>query len=126
MNIQTVMTADASGEALVSFAKATADRLVKQQLKKTQVRNVFSEVRKIEADWQTDHMRGLRRLNMLKPKLQYQTVRMSELEHLADVLTKAIDLVNKGETDAARTERFQRFLDLFEAILAYHRAAVGR
>ncbi|MDW8404971.1 type III-A CRISPR-associated protein Csm2, partial [Chloroflexus sp.] len=64
-----------------------------------------------------------RRLLMLKPKLAYQVGRFSNNEALrafADTLTAAIDLI---EDDA---RRFHAFVDLFEAILAYHRRYGGK
>ena len=53
--------------------------------------------------------------------------------YLADVLTPAIDAVLDESQDGAATgkadpalQRFGHFVDFFEAILAYHRAAGGR
>ncbi len=122
--IQTIITADPSGERLVRFAEATAEQLVKEKLTRGQIRNVFTEVRKIEALWETDQEKALRRLTMLKPKLDYQTARMPQVKRLKDVLSEAIDWVNKAEKDK-RTEHFQRFVNLFEALLAYHRSKGG-
>ncbi len=119
--IQTIMTADDYGQQLVTFARQTADTLVKQGLTRSQIRNIFTEVRKIEALWNTDSKKARRRLEMLKPKLEYQTARAKAVRHLADVLSEAIDQIH-GADDKA----FERFVELFEAILAYHRALGGR
>jgi CRISPR-associated protein Csm2 len=124
--ISTVMTADPSGAELVEFARQTADRLVKNNLTRSQIRNIFTEVRKIEAMWESKPVEARRRLNMLKPKLDYQTARSQQVEGLRDVLSKAIDSVGEAPDDSERDKRFQRFVDLFEAILAYHRALGGR
>ncbi len=82
--------------------------------------------------------RALRELTLLKPRLAYAASRNPVVRHLADVLTPAIDGVLDGidfKPDARDTwlainklalQRFGRFLDFFEAILAYHRAAGGR
>lgn len=123
--IQTIITADASGEKLVKFAEAKAEQMVRDSLTRGQIRNVFTEVRKIEALWDTDPKKALRRLTMLKPKLDYQTARMPEVKLLRDVLSEAIDWVNKAEEEK-RTECFQRFVNLFEALLAYHRSKGGK
>lgn len=123
--IQTIITADPSGEKLVQFAETTADQLVRDNLTRGQIRNVFTEVRKIEALWDTDPEKALRRLTMLKPKLDYQAARMSQVKRLKDVLSEAIDWINKAEKDK-RTEYFQRFVNLFEALLAYHRSKGGK
>jgi len=68
----------------------------------------------------------MRRLNMLKPKLDYQTARSPEVARLRDVLSAAIDEVNRAGDAEERDKRFRRFMDLFEAILAYHRSLGGR
>ncbi len=133
--IQTIITADPSGEKLVDFAARTAEQLVKNQLTRGQIRNIFTEVRKIEALWeaesvkeptQRDYTKALRRLNMLKPKMDYQTARIPQVQRLKEVLSEAIDEVAKGTSPEDQTERFKRFMNLFEAILAYHRAKGGR
>ena len=123
MSIQTIMSADESGAELVDFARATAQRLVKDRLTRTQIRNIFTEVRQIEAIWPSTE--AMRRLNMLKPKLSYQRARARQLDYLEPILVEAINAVEQAPEDK-KTQRFQRFVDLFEAILAYHRAEGGR
>ena len=124
-DIKTIMTADESGAELVDFAKQTAQRLVNDRLARTQIRNIFTEVRKIEAMWPRQQEDAIRRLNMLKPKLSYQRARAREVKYLEKVLTEAIDYVDRAPSEE-KDGRFQRFVDLFEAILAYHRAEGGR
>jgi CRISPR-associated protein Csm2 len=63
---------------------------------------------------------------MLKPKLSYSTARSRQVEYLEKVLSDAIDMVDKADTQEVRNQRFERFMDLFEAILAYHRSEGGR
>jgi CRISPR-associated protein Csm2 len=120
------MTKDPSGAELVTFAKNTAEALVRNNLTRSQIRNIFTEVRKIEAMWGGSPAEAMRRLNMLKPKLDYATARSEPVKTLRDVLSKAIDEVNAAPEGELRDERFQRFMDLFEAILAYHRSMGGR
>jgi len=117
------MTADEAGAGLVTFAQQAADRLVESKLTRSQIRTVFTEVRQIEAQWGKPE--AIRRLNMLKPKLAYQTARSNSVDYLRLVLSEAIDEVVQSPANK-RDERFQRFVDLFEAILAYHRAKGGR
>jgi CRISPR-associated protein Csm2 len=129
MSIQTIITQDQTGQELVQFAERTAERLVKDGLTRSQIRNIFTEVRKIEALWEIDPDRAVRRLTMLKPKLDYQSARQRHVKGLQDVLSEAIDYVTQAEDtreNKERTRRFQRFMELFEAILAYHRAKGGR
>lgn len=133
--IQTIMTADPTGQQLVIFASQTAERLVKDQLTRGQIRNIFTEVRKIEALWdaegvkkpeERDYNKALRRLVMLKPKMDYQTSRIPQVQRLKEVLTEAIDSVAAASDKQEQDKRFKRFMNLFEAILAYHRAMGGR
>ncbi len=124
--IQTIMTSDSTGQQLVTFAERTAQQLVTNQLTRGQIRNIFTEVRKIESLWEVDQEKALRRLVMLKPKMDYQTARIPQVQRLKEVLAEAIDEVAKGKDNKEKDERFKRFMNLFEAILAYHRAKGGR
>ena len=66
---------------------------------------------------------------MLKPRLAYQAAkeRGRGVEQLRDILTGAIDEIFANNPDDDEiTKRFERFVQLFEALLAYHRAAGGR
>ncbi|KPL73733.1 hypothetical protein ADN00_14270 [Ornatilinea apprima] len=126
MSVQQIMTADETGEKLVQFASETADKLVKASLTRAQIRNIFTEVRQIESLWGMNRADALRRLNMLKPKLAYQTARTPQMKDLQSVLSEAITLVSNAASDEEKDQRFERFMDLFEAILAYHRAKGGR
>ncbi len=126
MTVTTIMTSDKSGQELVTFAQQTATQLVRDNLNRAQIRTIFTEVRKIEALWDADPVVALRRLNMLKPKLDYQTARIPAVKALKEVLTQAIEEVNKAGDDKERNRRFRVFMDLFEAILAYHRSQGGR
>jgi CRISPR-associated protein Csm2 len=126
MTVETIMTKDQSGSELVTFAEQTAKTLVGNNLTRAQIRNIFTEVRKIEASWGAHPAEAMRRLNMLKPKLDYQAIRAKPVELLRDVLTQAINQVNEAKDEVERNRRFRVFMDLFEAILAYHRAKGGR
>lgn len=125
-DVSTLMTTDKSGAELVKFAKQTAQQLVRNNLNRTQIRTIFTEVRKIESLWDTKPDDAMRRLNMLKPKLDYQTARSRQVRLLKDVLSEAIDEVEKAPNQDERNARFHRFMDLFEAILAYHRSEGGK
>ncbi len=127
MNVHSLFTNDSIGNELVNFAQQTAQTLVKNNLTRSQIRNIFAEVRKIETLWEgTQKSEALRRLNMLKPKLYYQTARTESVNVLKDVLCAAIDEINNAPDDTERNKRFHRFVDLFEAILAYHRSEGGK
>ena len=125
-DINAVMTADASGKEMVEFSRQTADTLVRNSLTRSQIRTIFTEVRKIEALWDIRNEDARRRLNMLKPKMDYQVSRSQPVQVLRDVLSKAIDTVESASSIEERNKRFKRFVELFEAILAYHRALGGK
>jgi CRISPR-associated protein Csm2 len=126
MTISSIMNADTSGEEMVTFARQTALSLVKNGLTRAKIRTIFTEVRKIESLWDNRPADALRRLNMLKPKLDYQTARSESVKLLKDTLSQAIDEVNKAPAGEKRDQAFRRFMDLFEAILAYHRSEGGQ
>jgi len=130
--IKTIITSDTSGKALVDFAKRLGEQLAKS-LKTNQIRKIFTEVRKIEALWERKEQRpaALRRLLMLKPKLAYQEKRQerkgnSPVKPLSQVLVAAIDIVAAAESPEAQDIYFKRFVEFFEAVLAYHKFYGGK
>lgn len=111
-------------ELLVQRAQEIGEALQRAKLNSTQIRNVFGTVRQIQMSWplyadEAAQTTAYRQLQLLKPKMAYQAARNRAVEPLAGVLTPAIDDVRADRT------RFQNFVDFFEAILAYHRAAGG-
>ena len=105
------------GKLLVEMAETLGPRLQQGRLTVSQIRNVYGMVKQME-------MRGFdaNEFVLLKPRLAYAAVRANTegARELKDVLSWAIDEVDKDES------KFARFVDFFEAILAYHRAAGGR
>lgn len=96
-------------------------RALARPLSTSQIRAIFGEVRTIEGQWQISAPEAQRQLILLKPKLAYRAQKEgSAVQNLRDVLSPAIDLVQKDEGN------FRRFVEFFEAILAYHRAHGGR
>jgi CRISPR-associated protein Csm2 len=90
-----------------------------------QIRGIFGTVRRIEMRWtekasEKAQELAMRQLLLLQPKLEYQARRQKEVRGLKDVLIPAIEQV-QGDR-----ERFGRFVEFFEAILAYHVAEGGR
>jgi CRISPR-associated protein Csm2 len=122
---------DGDAQATVERAKALGEQLARR-LKTNQIRNIFGTVRRIEMTWpvephdeaqQRQAQQARRELILLKPKMAYQAKRASEVRPLAEVLTRGVDLVVTGEED--ERQRFQHFVDFFEAVLAYHKAHGG-
>lgn len=121
---------------LVNKAQMLGTQLAKDRLTKTQIRNVFGEVRKIEAQWslpqedneQTEKTKdNVRRLLLLKPRMKYQATRERRAEPLLTVLASAIDkVVLTDSVPQSQYKRFGYFVEFFEAILAYHTAEGGK
>lgn len=112
---------------LVQEADRFGHELAKDELSKSQIRGAFGTVRQIQATWEaSDAQKNLRQILLLKPRLAYQKKREKKVEPLADVLITGIDLVATPDDANERTKRFGYFVDLFEAILAYHTAAGGK
>ncbi|GMU94370.1 MAG: hypothetical protein AMXMBFR4_34280 [Candidatus Hydrogenedentota bacterium] len=88
----------------------------------SQIRNIFGTIKKLEMSSHVD----LPELLLLKPRIAYAVRRNSGLQELAEELTTAIDAVDEARDEPAKLEeRFRRFCQGFEAILAYHRAHGG-
>ncbi|MGB9738195.1 type III-A CRISPR-associated protein Csm2 [Chloroflexus sp.] len=112
---------------LVKEADRLGKALKEKNLTTSQIRNIFGEVRSIEQEVRVGTEKlppsVQRRLLMLKPKMAYQVGRFGNnqaLKDLVETLSAAIDLIGDD------VERFHSFVDLFEAILAYHRFYGGR
>ena len=104
------------GETLVKEAEQLGKQLARN-LTKSQIRNIYSAVKKMQMKGELD----THKLLMLKPKLAYAAKRHGEgVDTLKEVLTRAIDLVGNDQ------KKFNRFVDFFEATLAYHKAYGGR
>ncbi len=118
--IRTIITQD-QPKLLVDQAEQIG-RALSGTLTKSQIRNIFGTVRQIQMNWTGEAQKAAsyRQLLMLKPKINYQAARTREVKPLADVLDKAIDYVEDSQV------RFGRFVDFFEAILAYHTAQGGK
>lgn len=111
---------------LDELAKKTGQNI--KSVTTSQIRGVFSIVREIEqetlrlSDDDVLPNRLQSRLTMLKPKLAYQvgrapTMKRKPMEELQQLLTRAIDQVMK----TGKVYAFRNFMNLFEAIIAYHR-----
>ena len=122
---------EGDAERTVQVAEKLGQDLAKKhKLSTSQIRNIFGTVRRIEMTWpeqpegdeeKQQAAQAQRELLLLKPKMAYQAKRERGrgVQTLVQVLSEAIDLV---ESDR---QRFQHFVDFFEAVLAYHKAHGG-
>lgn len=139
---------------LVKSADSLGSALKNSGLTTSQIRSLFGEVRKIEAQWNMENaqqnalrtqederqrgsvgwkmenaqQKALRRFILLKPKMAYQAKRSQggAVRELVDVLDQAVDMVINEKGEEVREANFRNFVSFFEAILAYHKAAGGR
>ncbi|HIC96184.1 TPA: type III-A CRISPR-associated protein Csm2 [Candidatus Bipolaricaulota bacterium] len=106
---------EGDAEKLVTTAQEIGHYLARQRLSTSQIRNIFGEVKRMEA---SGYDRS--RLILLKPRLAYAAGRHGgAVKDLRDVLVTAIDAVDDAK-------KFGYFVNFFEAILAYHREAGGK
>ena len=112
---------ECGGKILVETADTLGRKLNeikpdREKLSKSQIRNIYGAVKQMQMKGGLDP----HKLLMLKPKLAYAAKRHGKgVNMLKEILTPAIDMV--GDDPA----NFDRFVDFFEAILAYHRAYGG-
>ncbi|MBV7331743.1 type III-A CRISPR-associated protein Csm2 [Chloroflexi bacterium TSY] len=64
----------------------------------------------------------------MRPKLAYQAEREREdgVKGLKRILDPCLELIQDATNSEQRKLYFDRFVDFFEAILAYHKAAGGK
>lgn len=110
-------------EKLIEDAEKLGKYLANNNLSTSQIRNIFSEVKRMKG-----YEESKNDLLLLKPKLAYIAGRhgrwqqgrlVGPVPDLSRVLTKCIDNI-KDRTG------FENFKDFFEAILAYHRYYGGK
>jgi len=131
-----IITDPNSAELLVREADNLGQNLKQAGLATNQIRALFGEVRQIQGEWTVEGRRtyALRKLILLKPKMAYRARRERgrAVRMLVEVLEPAVNIVTQApskETAAGSSnnqdDNFQRFVDFFEAILAYHKSYGG-
>lgn len=107
---------DPNGKALVETAEELGRYLARDaRMSSAQIRNLFTEVRKLDFN-----NNGPYKLNILRAKLAYTAGRHREVKDLQRILDLALQEVG---TDG---EKYLRFADFFEAIVAYHKKHGGK
>lgn len=114
-------------EDLVRIADGFGEHLVARRLTTNQIRNIFGAVRQIEMNWRSKPNESYRQAVLLKPKLGYAAARErgQGMQDLESVLAPALTAITEGSNNSERHLRFGRFVDFFEAILAYHKKYGG-
>lgn len=125
---------EGSVEKLVEFADKVGKNLKEQNLTTSQMRNVFGTARQIQFRWITDAARSYRDAVLLIPKLGYYAEReksakggrSSGMETLQHVLEPALKLMQGGQNAEEQRLRYERIMEFFEAIVAYHKSYGGK
>lgn len=113
-------------EALVTWAEKIGSAIARQ-VTSSQIRNIFGTARQIQMRWPTDAASAYRDAVLLRPKLGYYAKRErgQGMANLERILSPALEEMSRAKTLEERRERFNRFVDFFEAIVAYHKAYGG-
>ncbi|TDT51292.1 type III-A CRISPR-associated protein Csm2 [Fonticella tunisiensis] len=106
------------GKVLFEKAQAVGRQLKDDKVTVSQIRKIYSEMRKINYDDKGDYKYELR---LLKAQIAYSSGRFKELKNFKNVFDNLIDETVKGGK-----EELKRFKDFAEAVIAYHRAENGR
>lgn len=102
-----------NGEKLVKDAEEFGKYLGDGRLSTSQIRNIFSDVKKMKS-----FEKNKKDLILLRPKLAYVAGRHKKRTRVIADLQKVMDKCIQGVKD---DESFKNFQDFFEAILAYHK-----
>lgn len=120
---EAIQFAEAFGKHLAALFKNRKGRIIsgRDSLSTTQLRNFFSEIRRIQV--KKDFEENPSDFFMLKPKLRYAAARVlsnqryNRIKDFVDVLTVLIDKVSETKKEA----HFQNFTKFVEAVVAYHK-----
>jgi len=106
---------DASGSVLIEVAEELGRHLVNNRMTTAQIRKLYAEVKRL--DFSSE---GAYKANMVRAKLAYTAGRHREVADLQKVLDRALkEVVN-------HPDKHQRFVDFFEAIVAFHKKHGGQ
>jgi len=134
-DVKNIISTD-NAELLVKHAELIGQQIAEAKLTTNQIRNVYGPVRQIELTWPdlTDHNsdpdrrradKAFRQVLLLKPKLGYLAAKDNKLASLEKFFSVAIDEIAAAPIQERRV-RFSRFVEFFEAILAYHKKYGGK
>jgi CRISPR-associated protein Csm2 len=131
-DVPAIIGDETQSELLVQQAKLIGNK-IKNDVTSSQVRNIFGPVRQVQLRWrettpQDEAEKAFRQVMLLRPKLAYQARRTNRagFYSLEQILSTAIEEINKAKDLTQRYAHFRRFVEFFEAILAYHTAAGGK
>lgn len=109
---------DREGTVLFSYAEQAGRKFCEDRVTISQIRKIFSEVKKLKYDEAGEYKYSLR---ILKAQIGYTAGRFTNnLRNFKDIFNILIDQTLRGGE-----AELKRFKDFFEAVVAYHRAYGG-
>ncbi|GIV39383.1 MAG: hypothetical protein KatS3mg033_1183 [Thermonema sp.] len=110
-------------EDIIGCAEALA-KSISKDVKTNQVRNFFSGVLRIKADFARSKSYESVRLAvlMLKPKLAYAAGRQNKVKFFAEKMTEVVE----ATLQAGNTQALERFFLFVESVVAYHKYYGGK
>ena len=131
-DLKVIITDPEGAKLLVQRADELGKEFYHKRLTTNQIRALFGEVRRIQAQWLSpgasaeDKRQARRQFILLQPKMRYRARSGKRVVgDLVNVLQPALQLVIDEPDEDRQQQNFQRFVDFFEAILAYHRGYGG-
>jgi CRISPR-associated protein Csm2 len=109
----------------VTYAEQLGRYLNKQDYSSSQIRNIFGEIKRLEMQgWSKTTETSLL---LFKPKLAYGAARqsMKAASNLTEILKTGIDSIIDSEENN-KEAALKNFSQIFEAVLAYHKAFGGK
>lgn len=109
----------------VNYAEDLGRYLQEEKFSTSQIRNIYGEVKRIEQKG-IGNSDSFSSFLLLKPKLAYAAKRTDKQSAnvFKNELNQAIDVVLEDSSN--QEARFKNFCQLFEAVLAYHKAFGGK
>lgn len=121
---------DENSETLVSTSEALGLLLKVKGVSSSQLRNIFGYVKRLEADVKGNTedklpQKTILKLRLLSPKMAYvigraQNYSVRTLEILKSFFDECIEKIGDSK------EKFEKFINVFEAILSYHKYYGGK
>ncbi|MCC8186831.1 MAG: type III-A CRISPR-associated protein Csm2 [Bacteroides sp.] len=118
LNYQERWIKEGADKDLIDFAEK-AGKYMAKKLSKSKIRSIYGEIKRIQIGKYENHKNSF---YLLRPKVAYALGRDKENEGLR-LFKKIFD---EGSRSVSDEKTFQNFCDLFEAILAYHKAYGGK
>jgi CRISPR-associated protein Csm2 len=121
---RTVTFADSFGKHLCDITPD--NRIGRMAMTTTQIRNVFGEVKRIEARMKAnDYDKERSAFLLLRPKMAYAEARVLSKSGKSNI-SDFRKIMDKAHIEVKSHDSFKNFVDFFEAILAYHKFYGGR